>query len=81
MLVEGHNSHRTQQPLSLMASKSWVGHSEPAAGIVGMAHATLALAHSSVLGICHMREINPYVVNSMKVAGEGTDSVLSCVKA
>ncbi len=70
VLVEGRNRHRTQQPLALMASKSWVGHAEPAAGIVGVAHATLALAQSSVLGIMHMREINPYVVTSMRVTGE-----------
>ena len=27
VLVEGHNARRVQQPLTLVASKSWVGHS------------------------------------------------------
>lgn len=70
MLVEGSNASRALQPLALMASKSWVGHSEPAAGMVGLAHATLALARAAVLGITHLREVNPYVINSMRVAGE-----------
>ena len=69
LLVEGCVQHRTQQPLALMASKSWVGHSEPAAGMVGVVHATLALAGSTVLGISHLRDVNPYAANSMKVAG------------
>ena len=57
-------------PLALMASKSWVGHGEPAAGMAGIAHAALALAGACVLGISHLREVNPYVTNSMRVPGE-----------
>lgn len=69
VLVEGHNRHRKEQPLALIASKSWVGHAEPAAGMVGVAHATLALGGGLIPGISHLREINSYVINSMRVAG------------
>ena len=56
-------------PLALMASKSWVGHGEPVAGLAGLAHAALALGAAGVLGNTHLREVNPYVINSMRVAG------------
>ena len=69
VLVEGHVAQRAQQPLALMASKSWLGHAEPAAGMVGLAHAAAALGHAALLGISHLRELNPYVVTSLKVAG------------
>ena len=74
VLVEGHNRSRKEQPLALMASKSWVGHAEPAAGMVGVAHATLALGGSLIPGISHLREINSYVINSMRVAGGAVES-------
>ena len=70
VLVEGHNTRRVQQPLALSGSKSWVGHSEPASGMVGFAHAALALGGGLSLGISHLRHLNPYVTNATKVMGE-----------
>ena len=71
VLMEGAGKYRTES-ITLMASKSWLGHAEPAAGMVGLAHAASALGHGAALGISHLRELNPYVVSSLKVAGKGT---------
>ncbi len=67
VLLEGQGSRRT--PLALLASKSWLGHAEPAAGMVGIAHAALASTHLSTLGVSNLRQLNPYVVSSMKYSG------------
>ena len=69
VFVEGQAPQRAQNPLTVMSSKSWLGHAEPAAGMVGLAHATSALVHGAALGISHLRELNPYVVSSLKVTG------------
>lgn len=68
--MERQNAKRVQQPLALFGSKSWVGHSEPASGMVGFAHAAMALGGKHSLGISHLRHLNPYVITSMKVTGE-----------
>jgi len=70
VLVESIAVQRARRPLTLMASKSWLGHAEPAAGMVGLAHATIALGNAASLGVSHLRELNPYVVTSLKVSGE-----------
>ncbi len=41
-------------PLALMAGKSLIGHSEPAAGVMGLAHAHLAVALGASLPILHL---------------------------
>ncbi|DBA84018.1 TPA: hypothetical protein ACH3X1_006502 [Trebouxia sp. C0004] len=51
-------------PLSLLAAKSWCGHSEPAAGVLGLAHAHLALSQQSVLPVLHLRSMNPHIESS-----------------
>lgn len=40
-------------PLVLMAAKSWTGHAEPGAGIVGLAHAQASLTQAAALPILH----------------------------
>jgi len=45
-------------------------HAEPASGMVGFAHAAMALGGSYSLALLHLRHMNPYVVTSMKVTGE-----------
>jgi len=51
-------------PLSLLAAKSWCGHSEPAAGVLGLAHAHLALSQQAVLPVLHLRRLNPHIESS-----------------
>jgi len=48
-------------PLVLMASKSWMGHAEPAAGIAGVVQAQLASAAKVALPILHLRSMNSHV--------------------
>lgn len=42
-------------PMALMASKSWSGHAEPAAGLVAFAHAQAALGSQIQLPLLHLR--------------------------
>jgi acyl transferase domain-containing protein len=52
-------------PLVLMASKSWMGHSEPASGAAGLAHAQVAVNASLQLPVLHLGAVNPYVAAGM----------------
>ena len=54
-----------QLPLALMAAKSWIGHAEPAAGVVGLAHAHAALAAAVQLPLLHLRAVNEHVAAIM----------------
>ena len=51
-----------------MAAKSWVGHSEPAAGLMGLAQAHLALHHYMQLPILHLGHMNPHVASALQPA-------------
>jgi acyl transferase domain-containing protein len=53
-------------PLTLTASKSWLGHAEPAAGVVGLLHAAQAAASCQALPIAHLRALNPYASHSIE---------------
>jgi hypothetical protein len=48
-------------PLALASSKSFLGHSEPAAGVVGMLHAAHMLGHAMLPPIARLLQLNPYV--------------------
>ena len=51
-------------PVSLLAAKSWCGHSEPAAGVLGLAHAHLALSQQAALPVLHLRSLNPHIASA-----------------
>ena len=59
-----HNSTN----ISLIAAKSWMGHSEPAAGLMGLAQAHMALHHHMQLPILHLGHINPHVASALQPA-------------
>ena len=52
--------------ITLLAAKSWVGHAEPAAGILGLAHAHLALHHHMQLPFLHLAQLNPHVASALQ---------------
>jgi acyl transferase domain-containing protein len=52
-------------PLTLMASKSWLGHAEPGAGMAGLTHAQVALSQGLQLPVLHLGNLNPYCVATM----------------
>ena len=53
----------------LMASKTWNGHAEAAAGLVATLHAHQAILHTAALPLLHLRHLNPYVASALE-AGE-----------
>lgn len=55
-----------RQRFALLAGKSLMGHSEPAAGVMGIAHAKLALTHRTNLPILHLSSVNSYITASIK---------------
>lgn len=58
-------------PLVLFASKSWMGHAEPAAGIAGLSHAQFAMNRNIQLPLLHLRRMNEYVSAAMEVQPTG----------
>jgi acyl transferase domain-containing protein len=48
-------------PLVLASSKSWLGHAEPGAGVVGLLHAASMLSQRAAAPVAHLRTLNPYV--------------------
>lgn len=59
-------------PLSLASSKSWFGHAEPAAGMVGVAHTLLLQQQRVQLPIMHLRTLNPMVAGMLEASAAGS---------
>ncbi len=51
-------------PLHLTAAKSFMGHAEPAAGVVGTAKLALVLGHQAADPLLHLASVNPYVASA-----------------
>ena len=58
VLVDGA---RRSLPLGLSTAKCWIGHTEAAAGAMGLTHAGVALSHRLAHGIMHLTAINSHV--------------------
>jgi len=56
-------------PLALLAGKSLMGHSEPAAGVMGIAHAQLSVAAAASLPLLHLHAVNVYVAPVIRSPG------------
>lgn len=59
---------RQGQPLAMMAAKSSIGHSEPAAGVMNMLHACMAQQASCILPILHLHSLNPHITSAFEQA-------------
>lgn len=59
-------------PVLLTSSKSWLGHAEPAAGIVGLLHAEYILGQRAGPPLASLRTLHPYVQRIMD--GNSTSS-------
>ena len=57
---------RKHTVLDFVASKSWVGHGEPAAGLAGFLFAHHMVSAHAALPILHLRMLNPYVGDALK---------------
>lgn len=58
-----------QQPLLAAAGKSWIGHTEAAAGAMGIIHSLLGLGHRSAQALLHLSAVNPYLEASLRPQG------------
>lgn len=61
LLLEG----RQKQPLAMMAAKSSIGHSEPAAGVMNMLHACMAQQSISTLPNLHLHSLNLHIISAL----------------
>lgn len=61
-------------PLVAAASKSWLGHAEPAAGVVGLLHASHTLQHGLLAPIALLRQVNDYVSHSLAQVRSGSST-------
>lgn len=64
MLQAGHVAQ-------LLASKTAVGHAEPASGLVGFAAATAFLQLQRATPLLHMQTVNPHVADALDGMGRG----------
>jgi 3-oxoacyl-(acyl-carrier-protein) synthase len=55
-------------PVNLAADKSGVGHTEPAAGVMGILHAAWAVRAACSLPVLHLRQPNPYLAETLASA-------------
>lgn len=53
-------------PLPLLASKTLLGHAEPASGLLGVAYAMQAMHRQHLPPLMHLRTLNPYVVQQLQ---------------
>ena len=69
ILAQSDRGIPRQQPLTLTAAKAMMGHSEPAAGLVGLLTIAAELTHSTAPGLLHLTSLNPYVSSVLNAAG------------
>jgi len=77
LLLSSSSSSQQRAPLVLMASKSWVGHGEPVAGLAGLLFAQQAALNQQSSSLLHLRSVNPYVASALEeLPRHGTDILL-----
>ncbi len=65
VLVDGS---RRAAPLAASTAKAWIGHTEAAAGAMGMTHTSVALSHRLTHGIMHLSVVNSHVAAILDMA-------------
>jgi len=71
-----YSSGRGQLPLAMAASKAWVGHAEPGAGVAGLLFAQQTAIHSQTLPLLHLRAVNPYAASTLEAYSNTNATVL-----
>jgi len=59
-------------PLTLQAVKSMVGHTETAAGVVGLAQPLVGLVRMCTANILHLASLNPHIQGVIRSAAKAT---------
>lgn len=62
-------------PISIASDKSGVGHTEPAAGMSGIAHAVSAASMRLTSPVIHLRSLNPYLMDPLATSVAATISI------
>jgi acyl transferase domain-containing protein len=62
---------RGGSPVTLTAGKTGIGHTEPAAGVVGMLHAAKSVFSSHSQPIFHLHKLNAYMLGSVSGTNTG----------
>lgn len=73
--AQGGQQLQRSQPLTAAASKSWIGHTEAAAGVMGLLHSHAGLGRRSLQALLHLSAPNPYMEAALRpqpAAGPGT---------
>lgn len=60
-----------KRALRLTAAKSTIGHAEPAAGTIGIAHVMSMMPYHLSTTLKHLRNMNPVVLSALKLGIEG----------
>ena len=63
-------------PLSVQAGKTYVGHTEPASGVVGLIHAVHGTCHRMASPVLHLRHVNPHLTRILGGSQSGQGSRL-----
>jgi acyl transferase domain-containing protein len=63
VLLDAGSAAERRAPLAVGAVKSWMAHTEPAAGVVGQLAAVQALTGAAVPAILHLISLNPHLEN------------------
>lgn len=74
VLTQSDKGISRQQPLTLTAAKAMMGHSEPAAGLVGLLTIAAELTHCTAPSLLHLTSLNPYVSSVLNAAGSSSRS-------
>lgn len=59
------------KPLTLITAKTWIGHAEPAAGVMGLLHATAAITHRAELALLHLHSCSVHVAGALGTCDPG----------
>ena len=60
-------------PLTFLSSKSWVGHAEPASGIVGLVQACSSFGSLAGSPLLNLRSLNPHVAGALDATAIAAD--------
>lgn len=70
------SQNRVSQPLAMTASKSWVGHAEPSAGLAGLFFAQHAAVHARSLPLLHLKKVNTYAASTLEEHSRASFAVM-----